>query len=280
MRTSRRLLAAPAMVALLGALAACASTTPEVNAGSSAPVPSSKPSQALMTQEPAAEPERVFLTAENIAQTIADAQEKAGSYDFTMTVAADGYVIQGAGSAHMGAEPAVAMVLSSPDTGDVEIRVLAGQVYLNFGAMTGGKFVLVDPADTTSPLAGIAGGLAGQVDPTKAIAQTRAGIVAATKAGPPEQIDGVLAQPYEVVIELAKLPEEALAPFAEAEAAGIPLPAEIVYTYWLGPDDLLRKVTYDLLGAATEMTFTNWGSGTAIQAPAADEITTEDPFGT
>jgi len=65
----------------------------------------------------------------------------------------------------------------------------------------------------------------------------------------------------------------------QAAAAGVTLPATFEYTFWIGPDDLVRKMAFDLMGSQTEMTFSNWGAGAPVTAPTADQITTEDPFG-
>lgn len=278
MRTSRCLLAAPVTVVLLGALAACGGSSSGVSAGSSSP------EAATVAEEPLVEEpqvEVVELTAENLVETIAAAQQEAATYDFALTSAGAGYAMQASGSARLlgSGETELAMVLTGPQTGDMEIRLVGGLVYLSLGEVTQGKFLQIDPNDPSDPFAAVAGNLADQADPTKGMAKSQAAIIGVTKSGDPQQMDGVLAQPYEVVIDTTMLPPEARAAFAEAEAAGLTLPATITYVYWMGPDNLIRMLSFDLLGTSSEMTFTNWGSGAPISVPSADQVTTEAPFG-
>lgn len=270
MRSSRRLLALPATVALAWVLAACGGASP---AGEDA-----APSESVSAPT-TAEPETVELTAANLLETLTAAQENASSFDFTMSMSAAGQVIEASGSAAItGGTQEFAMTMAIPDMGEMEVRVVDGLVYMNMGEATGGKFLEIDPSDASNPLAASIGDITGDLDPTKGIAGQQAAIVSVTKKGEPAQLDGVEAQPYEVVIDPSKVTGPAADKFAEAEALGVTLPETFVYTFWVGPDGLLYQVAFDLLGTQTEMTYSNWGDGTAITAPPADQITTEDPF--
>lgn len=273
MRRSRRLLAAPATVVLLGALAACGGSASGASAGS----PTLEPT--AVAEEP--QVEVVDLTPADLVEAIAATGRAGATYDFTMTTVGQFLELQAGGSARVddAGETSIAMVMSSPQTGDAELRLVDGLVYLSLGEATQGKFLQIDPNDPSDPLAPLAGDLADQADPTKGMAKTEAAIIGMTKSGEPRQMDGVLAQPYEVVMDLAKLPPEARAGFAEAEAAGVPLPPTLTYVYWIGPDNLIRMLSVDLAGTSTELTFMNWGDGAPVSVPSADQITTEAPIG-
>jgi len=272
MRPSRRLLAVPATVALVWALAACAGTA--APAGEEAG-PTKTAAAPEATQSGTGE-----ITAANLLETLTVAQKSAGSYDFTMSTSAEGQSIEASGSAVVtGDTQELAMTMTVPGAGDMEIRLVGGLMYMNMGEMTGGKFLQIDPSDASNPLAGSVGDITGELDPTKGITGQQAAITSVTKKGEPEQLDGVEAQPYEVVIDPSKLTGPEADQLTEAATAGVTLPDTFVYTFWIGPDGLMRKMSFDLLGTQTVMTFSNWANGAAVTAPTADQITTENPFG-
>jgi hypothetical protein len=273
MRSSRRLLAVPATAALVWALAACGGGAPA--AQDEAPA-----TTAAATKEAEEAPAAVEITAANIIEVLSAGQKEAGSYDFAMTTVAEGQTITSTGSAHVsGDTQELSMTMTIPGAGETAMRLVGGMLYMNMGEMTGGKYLQIDPADTTNPLSASVGEITSSLDPTKGVAGQQAAIVSVTKSGAPEQLDGVDAQPYELVIDPSKISGDARASLDQAAAAGVTLPATIVYTYWIGPDGLIRKMAFDLMGGHTEMTFSSWGHGAPVVAPTADEISTENPFG-
>jgi len=273
MRSSRRLLAVPAAVTLAWALAACGGgAAPAAEGLSPAPVETTSEAAAPET------PETAEITAANFVETIAGAQQSAGSYDFTMTMSAAGQTISATGSAQLTDTPEVAMSMEYPGAGSMEMRLVDSVMYMNMGEATGGKFLQIDPTDPSNPLSASFSEMTGDLDPTKGMAGQQAAIVSVEKAGEPEQLDGVAAQPYQVVIDPSKIEGPQRDAIDQAAAAGVALPATFEYTFWIGPDGLARKMAFDLLGSQTEMTFSNWGAGAPIVAPTADQITTEDPF--
>ncbi|GEA87880.1 hypothetical protein [Cellulomonas cellasea] len=270
MRSSRRLLAVPAAVALLWSLTACSGSTTEASTE-----PTTKPSATAEATE-----EAVEITQANFLQTIADAQAEASSYDFTMSTTAEGQAMAATGSVQVedGGAQALSMVMELPEMGQMEVRMAGGLTYMNLGEMTGGKFLQIDPEDASNPLAAGLGDMTGEIDPTKALAGAEAAVTSVTKKGDAEDVDGVQATPYEVVLDPSKLPEEQRAGLDQAAAAGVAIPTTFVYTYWLDAENLVRKMAFDLMGSKTEMTFSNWGSAAPVTAPSADQITTENPF--
>jgi hypothetical protein len=177
-----------------------------------------------------------------------------------------------------GGATSLAMVMQMGDAGQMEVRMADGLTYMNLGEITGGKFLQIDPNDPSNPMAAGLGDMTGELDPTQGLAGQEAAVTSVTKKGEPELVEGVEATPYEVVIDPSKLAEEHRAGLDEAAAAGVEIPATFVYTYWIDAESLVRKMSFDLMGSQTEMTFSNWGSGAAVTAPSADQITTENPF--
>ena len=268
MLTPRRLLAAPAAALLALALAACGGSAPEAAPSAS---PSASPS-------PSPEPEGLDLTAENFVATLTEALTAAGSYDFTMSMSADGESLVANGSVQTqdGAQ-AIAMVMDMPEIGQMEVRLTGGMAYVGLGEITGGKFLQIDPADTSHPLADAFTGMVDEIDPTQGLTGEAQAIVSVTPVGEPEQLDGVEVQAYDLVVDPSKSPEM----FAELQSSlpeGVEAPATITYRYWIDADALVRKASFDVLETSGEMTFSNWGNGTPVTAPTADQISTEDPF--
>ncbi|MDC7121670.1 hypothetical protein OMK64_08985 [Cellulomonas fimi] len=263
---SRSILALPVSVVLAATLAACGGGSATADE-SPAPVPTKT---ASATPTPTVE----VLSATNLVSRLDGALKAQTSYDMTldMTGAA---TFQGTASMQVvdGAQN-MAMRMSMPEVGDMEVRFVGGMAYLKI-AMLGEQFFQIDPNDASNPLAADFGGMTEQFD--TGLSGMEEAITSVEPAGPEETIDGVTVQPYTVVVDTTKMTGEAAAKLAEAESVA-ELPATLTYTYWVGADDLVRKVSYELVGMTTTMTFTNFGAGTPVTAPAPEQITTEMPF--
>lgn len=272
MRTSRPVLAVPAAVVLVWALTACGSPATEASA------PATQSASATPSAEPT--PEFPELTAENFVRTVVDAQAAAGSFDFTMEMTGGvGESMQSSGTVHLGAagDQAIAMTMTMPGMDPFELRATGGLTYLNLGELTGGKFLALDPDDASNPLAADAASMMGELDPTQELAEHEGSIVSVTRSGAPEQLDGVDVQAYDLVIDPSKLPEQQ----AELQAnvpLGTEVPTTLTYRYWVDASGLARRLTFELMGTKAEMTFTSWGTAAPVTAPAAEEISTDDPF--
>ena len=267
MRTSRRLLAVPVALALAGTLGGCA--------GSSSPTAESRPPAAVQSVEPAPAKGAAFvLTADNFAELGAQASA-AKSYRLSMSFGFEGESTEMTGAVN-GTDSQITETVPGLDT-PVEIRVVGGVVYANLGAGTGGLFWQVDPADS-SALAYFMTQATDQASVALRMSALKSAIVSVTPVGAPEEIDGVSSQPYEIVVDTTKMTGQAAEQFATAEArAGVEVPDQFTYTYWVGTDKLLRKMTLEVMGGTTEMLFSHWGEPVTIEAPAADQITTTSP---
>ncbi|GIG37271.1 hypothetical protein [Cellulomonas pakistanensis] len=249
------------VVAVLG-LSACSSDgeakdRPAAEAGASAPA------------EEAAESSEFDLTKDDFIQRVTDATQAAGTLTMDMTQSGSGMsqTASGVVSYAEGAQE-MSMTLEVPEAGTVEMRMVDGVVYMTMGELTQGKFLEIDPNDPSNPMAGSVAELEGQFDPTQGLSPEA--VLQFEKAGEPEEVGGVLAQPYTVVVDSSaaaeNLPEE-------LAGAGASLPAELSYTYWIDADDLIRRVTSESLGISTDITFSGWGEPVEIVAPAPEEIT-------
>lgn len=279
---ARRLtvLATAATAAVALALAGCSSGSgPDKNAdsptasSSAAAQPDASASAAPSDEatEDGPKPASGDLTASSFAKEIAAASADAGSYKFTMKTSAggtDAMVATGAVVTDEGS-PAVSMKM---DVGGmkVEVRYVDDVWYMNYGDMTQNKFVKIDPKTDDSDMAKQFESMTSQMDPAAGLEATKDAITSVTKKGAPITIDGVQAQPYEVVVD----PSKVTGPMGDQFKAAVgTVPDELTYTYWIGDDHLMRRMTFELAGSSTEMTLTGWNSDVSVKAPKASEIT-------
>lgn len=215
------------------------------------------------------------LTTENFAQRITAATIEAGSYSLDMTTDAAGASSTISADVELvDSTTNMAMTMDAQGVA-MEIRIVDAIFYMNLGDLSGGKFVKVDPADPSNPLAGQFDGLESQLDPTKSLEGFEGAFTSVEKVGEPVDVDGVQAQQYTVVVDTTKIS----GPLADqAEAAGSALPPELTYEYWIDAQDRMVRTTSEVSGATVDMTFSGWGEDFGITAPGDDEISTEPLF--
>jgi len=258
MRRSVRLTAAAAAVAVVGLVGACGGSNHADGA----------PTSAVVRQPAGVAANQGGLTSATFVDAVSTATASSTSYDFAMTLTADGETAHGQGSGTLGADPSVAMTIDTGEHGTLHLRLVDGKAYVSLPALTGSRYFAVDPAKLPGSLSSTFDQLTQQTDPAKALASIDGAVVSVTKAGAPVQLDGVAAQPYDVTVDTSKLPE--LREHAAAEHAD--LPATVTFRYWVGPDDLLRKLSASVAGNSAEVTFSHWGAGAPVTAPSADQI--------
>ena len=82
------------------------------------------------------------------------------------------------------------------------------------------------------------------------------------QSGDPETLDGVQATPYSVTLDPKKAPE----------VYGTTLTEPITVVYYVGPDDLLRKMVYKDKNGDFISTYSDWGAPVTIEAPPASKL--------
>ncbi|MFB2581319.1 hypothetical protein ACEXQD_08710 [Herbiconiux sp. P15] len=193
------------------------------------------------------------------------------SVHFTTTITASGVTITAQGdvsAAPDGSETALSMTTSLPDSPAMEARLVNGVLYVALGEAAPGRWAAFDMNDSAGPFASMMPALQESSDPTTLLNGVRGSIVAVETAGEAETLDGVTTIPYRVVVDTAGAYFQGMPAELVAE-----LPAEIEYRMWVGPDGLLRKLSFDYAGSAQETTFERWGQQVTIEAPPAEEIT-------
>jgi len=266
MRARRSTALVAASVAAMLSLAGCSGASDDA---------SSKPSGASSASAPAdddtsGDAASSELTADNFMETVAGSMADDASYHTVVKTSANGTVAMTAegDAAVKGDDIAMAMTMSSQGM-DMEVRVVDGIWYMNLGELSQDKFIKVDPSDDSNEMAKSFAGVTDQMDPSASVKAMEDAVVSVKKSGATEKLDGVDAQPYEVVVDTTKI----TGPMADTiKAAGDAIPATFTYTYWIGPDNKPRKMVMDQAGTTTEMTMTDWGKKVAVEAPAASDI--------
>jgi hypothetical protein len=221
------------------------------------------------------------LTQASFVSTVSDAQDTARTSHVEMTIGAERQVVTAEADVEIGdtvADTSMAMTLDMGKAdlggqapGTVQIRLVDKTVYINLGSMTQGKFMESDLDDANDPIAKQFSALTAQLDPSKQLASFGEALRSLTKKGEPQTLDGVRAQPYEMVLDTEKI-----AGFTGL-TAGAGLPKTLTYTMFIGPDELPRRMTADIAGGTITVDFSQWGEKVDIEAPAADEISAIDP---
>lgn len=215
------------------------------------------------------------LTKANFTKALSTSQAKAKSAHVDMTIDVGGQSVKAQGDVAVGstvADSAMTMTMDMGSAMKVDMRLVDEALYINMGQMTQDKFVKVDLTDQSNPLAQQFGQLTDQMDPSKQLAELEEAVTSFEKKGEPETIDGVQAQPYAVTVDTSKL--KALADLPSASTSQ--LPKTIDYTMYVGSDDLLRRMEFDLAGSKAQMDYSKWGEPVDILAPPADEVSDQD----
>ncbi|MFY0407375.1 LppX_LprAFG lipoprotein [Solicola sp. PLA-1-18] len=220
------------------------------------------------------------LTQANFVDQVGQAQREARTTHLTLKADAGSQQVEAEGDVEVGesgADSSMAMKLTVPGMGQVEVRLVDGTLYTNLGPLSENKFATIDLDDPSNPLAKSFGGVVDQMDPAASLKALEGSITSFEKKGSPKEIDGVQAQPYEVVVDTAKA-QAAAGAGAEASGSTAGVPSEVTATFWVGEDNLPRRVTTQVSGADVRLDFSKWGEDVDVQAPPADQITKNDPF--
>jgi len=217
----------------------------------------------------------IALTEHTFHERLTTAQADAGSAHVEMTMGVNSQAITASGDMEAGTtatDSSLAMVMDIGSMGSLEMRLVDEVFYMSFGTMTQNKFVKLDLTDDSNPIAKQFGQIADQMDPSRQMELLGEALKSFEKDGEPERIDGVEAQPYVVVVDTAKLP--GLEGLTGSQAAQVP--DEITYTMFIGPDDLPRRMTFDVAGVEMTMDYSKWGEPVDIEAPDPSDVSDQD----
>ena len=220
------------------------------------------------------------LSADDFYSSVMDAMREAETFSFTTTTsgqagAAAGTATEMSGQARFG-DDGIEMQASSTGAQAMEIILLDQVMYMKAPEMgTGDKYLEIDLSDPSSLF-----GMLGKATDPEVIFQAMEKPKSLELVGQ-EDVDGVATNHYRITIDPAKYLEAMDFPASMAEF----VPDEMVTEMWVDGDNLPRKFAQTVetpnpsggepVSSTTEGTYTDFGTEVDIQAPAKDEISTE-----
>lgn len=261
-----RFAAIPTAIAMSIALSACSGS----DSDSKAPT---KPDTAAVVKSGE-------LSKDNFVARLTAAQQTARTSQLRMDIDAGGQKNVAAGAFRAGdsaKDSAVALKIDGKASGlgTLDMRFVDGAFYMNFGEMTGDKFMKLALDGSGDAATDQLSELIDQVNPTAQLKQFEAALKSFKQAGADQTIDGVKATPFEIVLDTSKIDGMT----AAAKKAGNKLPATMTYTMFVGPDDLPRRITAKVVAMTFTLDYSKWGEPVDIKAPPASEISEKSPGG-
>lgn len=211
------------------------------------------------------------LTADDFVAEITAAMAKAKSSHVDMKIDSFGQKMGAAGDVEVGktaAEAKAALTMDVVSTNSFEMRLIDQDLYINLGQMTDNKYSKIDLTDKSNPIGAQYGRIIDGLDPTKQIELFKDAMTSFNAKGKVIELDGVKSQPYEITLDMSKIPSIA----KHGDESGGSMPKEIVFTMFVGPDNLPRRLTTDVAGSGVTVDYSKWGEPVDIEAPPESEI--------
>jgi hypothetical protein len=270
----RRTAAATIAVLALGGLAACndggdSTATDPAAADTSSPAAGDTSAPSLSAGDD--------VDPADFVKAVTDGVENSTTAHLTMTIdtGAAGTMKAEGDLDYTTTPPNMAMTMTLPvaGSGEMDVRLVDGVMYLSMGQITQGKFWKIDPSDPKGPMASLGlDKLMDQMDPAHTLAALQDGISKVTYVGAEDGLDH-----YQLTVDMKKAMDamgSSLPPGAASQ-----LPDSLAYDVWLDDQGRFAKMRMDDLptGGATpgsmEMSTSGWGEDVDIAAPPADQVT-------
>lgn len=212
------------------------------------------------------------LTSDNFIKEVTEAQRKAKTSHVDMKIDAAGQQFGAVGDVELGAAAADTKAALKMDMGSgaggFEMRLIGQAFYINLGPVTDNKYAKVDLTDKSNPVSAQFGEIIDGLDPAKQIDLFKKAMTSVKAEGKAIELDGVKAQPYVITLDTSKIPSIAKL----GSEASSPIPKEIVYTMFVGPDSLPRRIATDIAGSGVTVDYSKWGEPVDIKEPPKAEI--------
>ncbi len=192
----------------------------------------------------------------------------AGSAHMAMTMKGAAEMTAEGDLAYAAGSSAMQLTMSMPALGKgaIEMRHVDKKIYLQLPGLTpAGKFIAIDPSDQRSPMGKSFSGLTDQIDPLSAMKSMEAAVTEVDRVGE-SRLDGARVDHYRVQVDTTKLMKELRQPNPDG------MPRSLSYDLWIDADDLIRKMSFDVSGAAVEMLLSDWGKPVSVERPSAGDI--------
>jgi hypothetical protein len=257
--------AVAATLPLVLGVAACGSGQKQAVADQPAATPSATV-PATTTAPPRVAPAVAHLDTTSLLPAMKKGMAGKNSVRTTMRMVAGGQVMTMTGVQTM--KP-VAMQIDLNGAafgGKMKMIFVNNKMYLSMKGIPAGKFVKVDPKDSSDPMAASLGATLKELDPSKTFDAFDNGLKKAEYIRT-ETLDGRKVDRYAVTVDMAAALK------AQGEKLTAAVPKTLVYTIWMGSaDHLMYKVAFELAGVSMTMNASDWGKPVTIKAPAAGKI--------
>lgn len=205
---------------------------------------------------------------EFLAMLKSPGEEKLSSYTLEMVMSMGGQDMDMSGRADLsGDTPAFDIEMTLPGMGDAHMILAGGEVYMSMPGVTEeGKFLQVPKEQL--------GDVASQLDEIDITSTWDAWDEGASKVVfvGEDDVDGQQMRRYEVTVDTDAALDASGQTGEDAAAASAMMGEELTYDLWVDADNLMRKVTFELDGAVSEIRTDNWGEPMDIEAPSPEDI--------
>jgi hypothetical protein len=277
MRIRRQLATAAVLVAATAPLSACGgSGDPASSSGSSGSSSTSSGSASASSGSTGAASDTGGpLSKAEFVQAITEGQIKAGSAHVAMDMSGSLSMTAQGDVSYASSTPEMRMTMSMQQLAGrrIEMRLVGGIVYMSIPQLVpAGKFVKIDPHDTSNPLSKGFGSITEQMDPLASAKAMRSGVRTVRYVGA-EQVQGEAAGHYEVGVDSAAMMK------ATGSQTVPGMPKTLTYDMWLDSKNLLRRMKFALSGMKMTMTMSRWGEPVSVQAPPARKLVDPSKLG-
>ncbi|MGH1563655.1 DUF6612 family protein [Mumia sp. DW29H23] len=255
-----------ALAALALALTAGCGSSADV-AGDDGGSTSSSSSSGSTTSGGGGDEGATVLTSENFASVVSGAQLKAQTAHMTLTMNVAGQNVKAEADVKTDSDPTKGAMHMTMDVAgqSVDMIMVDGVIYMKAPGMPDGKWMSIDLDEAAGAAGASFEQMRESMDPSQSIKNLEDAMSSLKDTGETATIDGVEARRYDAVLDTSKI--------AGMEGgAAAQIPDQITYQYWVGPDQLPRKIVVDLAATPMEMTFTKWGEDVDVQAPPAADV--------
>jgi hypothetical protein len=257
-----------AALPLILGLAACGAEKADMTAADAGTTPT--PTPAVTTTAPLkVAPAATHLTTASFLPAMKKSMVGKDSVRVTMRMVVGGQEVMTATGLQTMKPVAMQLVMNGAAFGGkAKMIVVKGKLYLSTKDVPDGKYVKIDPEDSSDPSAAGLGAMLDELDPSKTFASFDNGLKS-VKFVRTETLDGRKLDRYAVSVDTAA----ALKATGKKMVAG--LPKTLVYTIWMGSTDhLMYRIVFTIGGTGMTMTATDWGKPVTIKAPPASKVIT------
>jgi hypothetical protein len=201
---------------------------------------------------------KAAITQANFDDRMFGAMAESGSAKVHFTAGAGAQAMRGDGEMKFGKKMAMRMTMR-PASGAASTRQEVIMVGDTFYVTAGDKYMSMSMDDMKGQ------GMPNMSSTLDPAVQAKAFGVAVTsfkQAGPAVTLDGVKAIPYAITIDPTKAPD----------VFGKAINRPLTFIYYVGPDDLPRKMDYKDANGEFTATYNDWGAPVTIEEPPADKV--------